>query len=291
MELIVVGNRAGMPAPGAPSSGYVVRTPSSVILMECGPGVASALPGVVRLSEITAVLVSHMHADHCYDLLTLGKTLVAETLEQGVSRPPIPLYVQPGGARVLRALNALFPVGRDSPLDHVFDEAFTVVEYPPDGAIVANDVTVRMAPVRHAVPCSGFRLETAEASLAFSGDTGPTDALVRLAANADVLLCEATLREPDRTGHGHLSAVEAGALAAAADVGQLVLTHLARDDPEWVAGVVGEARATFPGPVSASRPGYSFAPHKSSARGAGAQRRVTGWRPSSVAQPPSSEAR
>lgn len=271
MELIVVGNRAGMPAPGAPSSGYVVRTPSSVILMECGPSVAGALPGVVRLSEITAVLVSHMHADHCYDLLTLGRRLVAETLEQGVSRPPIPLYVQPGGARMLRALNALFPVGRDSPLDHVFDEAFTVVEYSPDGAIVANDVTVRMAPMRHAVPCSGFRLETAEASLAFSGDTGPTDALVRLAANTDVLLCEATLREPDRTGHGHLSAAQAGALAAAADVGQLVLTHFMRDDPEWLAGVVGEARAAFPGAVSASRPGSRFAAHASSARGTGAR--------------------
>ncbi len=277
MELVVVGNHAGMPAPGHPSSGYLARTATTAILLDCGPGVAGALPAVAHPWDLDAVLVSHLHLDHCYDLLVLGKRMVHQALAEGGPRAPVPLHVPPGGAAALRALNALFPVGHPgSPLDHVFDVAFSLVEYPAEGTFAAGEVRVRTAPMRHALPCAGFRLESAEGSLVFSGDTGTTDVLVGLAAGADLLLCEATLREPDQTGHGHLSAAEAGAVAAAADVGELVLTHLTRHDPGWYAGLAADARSAFRGPVSVSRPGYAFVAGAARPRGSGVRRHVEG---------------
>jgi ribonuclease BN (tRNA processing enzyme) len=67
--------------------------------------------------------------------------------------------------------------------------------------------------------------------LAYSGDTGPTPALVELARDADVFLCEATLREPEGEPHGHLTADEAREIAAAAGARRLLLTHRATEQP------------------------------------------------------------
>jgi ribonuclease BN (tRNA processing enzyme) len=75
-----------------------------------------------------------------------------------------------------------------------------------------------------------------------------------VAAGADMLLCEATLSEPDRSAHGHLSAAEAGQVAAAAEVGELVLTHFASVQPDWL-GALTRAAAEFAGPIRLAAPG------------------------------------
>ena len=69
-----------MPANGQPSSGYLVATSDATILLDCGPGIATALGAVAAPDELSAVIVSHLHLDHCYDLLPLGKSLLARAL-------------------------------------------------------------------------------------------------------------------------------------------------------------------------------------------------------------------
>ena len=66
-----------MPASGQPSSGYLVASDAAKILLDCGPGIATALGAVAAPEELSAVIVSHLHLDHCYDLLPLGKSLLA----------------------------------------------------------------------------------------------------------------------------------------------------------------------------------------------------------------------
>ncbi|TDD27024.1 MBL fold metallo-hydrolase [Actinomadura sp. KC06] len=63
MRLSVVGARAGMPAPGQPSSGYVLQTGRASLLLDCGPGVAGELPAVVPPAALDAVLITHLHLD------------------------------------------------------------------------------------------------------------------------------------------------------------------------------------------------------------------------------------
>ena len=122
---------------------------------------------------------------------------------------------------------------------------------------------MRDAPVDH--PCRGVRAcasSTADASLVYSGDTGPCEALVELAAGADVLLCEATWphvmpgrwTEPPRGLH--LSGRQAGEHAAAAGVGRLLLTHV----PAWfdAAELLAEAQERFDGPVELVAPDATY---------------------------------
>jgi len=81
--------------------------------------------------------------------------------------------------------------------------------------------------MNHPVETYGFRVSHGGASVAYSGDTGESAELVRLAKDADVLLCEASfLDEPGLPAGLHLNGRQAAEHAARAGVGTLVLTHL-----------------------------------------------------------------
>jgi len=83
----------------------------------------------------------------------------------------------------------------------------------------------------------------AGASLAIVGDAEEVDALVSPVAGADALVIEATFLERDTVlaaERGHLTAAQAGRLAAAAKVGALYLTHISgRYDPTEIAAEAG----------------------------------------------------
>jgi ribonuclease BN (tRNA processing enzyme) len=89
------------------------------------------------------------------------------------------------------------------------------------------------------------------ASLAYTGDTGVCSGLTKLAEAVNVLLCEATAREQGSltAAAGHLTASQAGELASESNAQVLVLTHLSRQDPHWLAGLLEDAQATFDGIV------------------------------------------
>jgi ribonuclease BN (tRNA processing enzyme) len=79
----------------------------------------------------------------------------------------------------------------------------------------------------------GFRVSEDGATLAYSGDSGPSEALPELARDADVFVCEATLVAPNPEGgtRGHLSAEEADAVFRASGAKRLLLTHRPAERP------------------------------------------------------------
>ncbi|SDU81236.1 MBL fold metallo-hydrolase [Jiangella alkaliphila] len=263
LRLTVLGCRAGMPEPGWPSSGYLVHAPDGAILLDCGPGVAAK--AAARAAELSAVFISHMHTDHCLDLLILGKALALRGLDADDTTAPetrIPLYVPPGAATTLRRFNELFPLGTDGPgahpTDHVFRDVFDVVEYEPLRPIRAAGATVLPVPMAHRQPCCGFRVTTPHGTLAYTGDTGPGSAFEPLVAGVDLLVAEATLDQPDRTRHGHLCAAEAGQLAARFGARALLLTHWAYTDRAWIDAQVERAREHYRGRIDVAVPDHTF---------------------------------
>ena len=112
-------------------------------------------------------------------------------------------------------------------------------------------------PIRMGVPAAVIRVESEVGAIVYSGDTGPGGDLVALAAGADVLVCEATFQDDTHDGYPyHLSASQAGAIATAAGVRRLVLTHLRSTlDP---ARSLAEASATFGGEVLVAEPGMTI---------------------------------
>ncbi|MBB6550283.1 MBL fold metallo-hydrolase [Nonomuraea rubra] len=150
----------------------------------------------------------------CYDLLPLGRRILSDQLtypfgehDVGALRPAIPLYVPAGGRDLLRGLAALFPLPTAPILDRVFDLALDVRGYRPGQEFELGGCHVTMHGLRHALPNCGARVRGPAATLAYTGDTGVTGALHTLAADAGLLLAEATLDRTDSTSHGHTSTV------------------------------------------------------------------------------------
>ncbi len=91
------------------------------------------------------------------------------------------------------------------------------------------------------------------ARLAFIGDLARTRGVANFVRGADVLVVEATYLEQDKElarQYGHLTAAQAARLARAAQVGQLILTHISRRYADQ--DVLAEARAIFANTVVAN---------------------------------------
>lgn len=256
---------AGMPADGSASSGYLVEHGDTRVLLDAGPGIAARL-SATRTGPLTAVYVTHEHADHVLDLLAIGKTVLGERLRRDEahgplrldeSAPRVPLYVPRGAVARLRRLAGIYPVTTHPLLDRAFDAGFDCHEYEPGESFRIGALAATTALLRHAAPDCGIRLEVDGESLVYTGDTGVTDALPALAQGAGTLLAESTLRETDRSGHGHLSALDAACAARDAGVADLVLTHFASPDPAEHRWHRDRAATVFDGPVTAARPGIS----------------------------------
>jgi ribonuclease BN (tRNA processing enzyme) len=263
MLLTPLGCLAGMPAGGFASSGYLVADGSQRIMLDAGPGTAVQLSRQLD-RRLTAVFVTHQHTDHVLDLLVIGKTVLTDRLRRNSeggelwldeSVPPVPLFLPKGMLPALRTLAALFPVATHPLLDEAFTLGFAVHEYEPGEEVRVGHLSLRFDLLRHTSANCGIRIESQESSLVYTGDTGVTDRLPRLAENAGTLLCESTLRETDTSGHGHLSSQDAGRAARDAGVAELMLTHFSRTDLADLDWHRRRAAAEFDGPVLLARPG------------------------------------
>jgi ribonuclease BN (tRNA processing enzyme) len=217
VKLTVVGSSPAWPNPGGAHSGYLVSSGEHRLLLDCGPGVLARLRAGESWPTIDAIVITHLHLDHCGDLVPW---LWGHVLGPAQGRPGPQLYVPPSG---LARISAFAPLGR-------FLEVFGVHEYADGEPFEAGGHTVTPHAVRHyGEPAFGLRVERDGSVLAYSGDSGPATGLVEVARGADVFLCEATLLEPEHGPHGHLSADEARAIAAEAGARRLLITHRAAE--------------------------------------------------------------
>ncbi|HZV76385.1 MAG TPA: MBL fold metallo-hydrolase [Candidatus Babeliales bacterium] len=240
-----------MPRPGGACSCYLVRSRDAAVVLELGSGAFAKLQLAIEYPSIDAIVVSHMHADHFFDLVPLRYGLKYGPL---VRKARLPLWLPPGGRTALEALRRA--VAPDAPPDF-FDVAYQVAEYDPSQPLEVNDLRLTFRRTRHYVTAYAVRAECHGASITYSADTAPCDAVVELAANTSLFLCEAALGLGSETGkRGHSSAQEAGAMAQRAGAGRLALTHFgAAYSPE---ALVAAARTQFDGPVIAAADGDQF---------------------------------
>ena len=248
IDLTILGASAACPAAGGASSSYLVQSSGASVVLDCGPGSFPNLRRAIDYRSVTAVVLSHLHADHIIDLVPYHDGLRhgpgADTSRR------VPLWAPPGGLAALRALGVALGHGADH-----FEQTFAIEEYDPAAPLAIGNFRLSFTPTQHYIPCWGIRCAAGGATLAYSADTGPTLAVVELARDADLFLCEATLlaREAPEDRPGHLTAAEAGALARQAGARRLLLTHLW---PELgLEALLARGQAAFGGPTALAREG------------------------------------
>jgi ribonuclease BN (tRNA processing enzyme) len=214
VRLTVIGCSPAWPNPGGAQSGYLVEAGGNRLLLDCGPGVLSRLRVAEPWPLVDGIVLSHLHLDHSGDLWGWLWGLLGGP-GRGLEGPELWL---PRGTRS--------ELERAAPAD-AFAQAFTLREYDEREpvAVAGFELSARLVP-HYDVTAFALRVERDGKVLAYSGDSAPSDALVEIACDADLFLCEATLAEPE-VGDlvGHLTAAEAQDAARRANARRLVLTH------------------------------------------------------------------
>jgi ribonuclease BN (tRNA processing enzyme) len=243
----VLGCAGSFPGPDSACSCYLVDADGFRLLIDFGTGSLSAVQRFVGLYSLDAILLSHLHADHMFDACSY---VVARRYAPDGPQPRIPLYA-PAGAE--KRLGAAYGGGDSDVLDDVYD--FRELS---QGTFSIGPFVVSAERVNHPVETYGIRLEQGGRTLAYSADTAPCDALIRLAHNADAFLCEASyLDDMDNPPDLHLTGREAGEHATKAGVGRLLLTHLVS---AWgsEAMTYDAAASAYGGPIEIVRPGTRY---------------------------------
>ncbi len=261
MRITVLGKSPAWQDAGGACSGYLVEEGDTCLLLDCGNGVFAKLRQVRDYVDVDAVIISHLHADHFFDLVPFASALTYAPRQQtvpvdrwpGTDTPARPaLHVPPGAAAALRQVCS----GGGMPAEHV-EEAFGLREYDVGDVLEIGTLRVRFHRVPHFLPTQAIEVAGASGRMTFGADHAPSQELVEFASGTDLLLLEATLPWPERGGvRGHLTPAEAGDHAERANAGRLVLTHISDElDQGWARD---QAAQTFAGPVEVAVGGAVF---------------------------------
>jgi ribonuclease BN (tRNA processing enzyme) len=220
MRLSVIGSSPAWPNPGGAHSGYLLESDGERLLLDCGPGVLSRLREAEIWPDLDAIAITHFHLDHWGDLVPwVWGAMYRST--NGRVRQPL-LWVHEGGRKHLEDLGARlgFP--------DMFERVFELREYRDREPFTTAGFEIDPVRLPHyTLETYGFRVTRDGATLAYSGDSAPSERLVELARDADLFVCEATLLDAERDGppRGHLTLAEALEAHRASGARRLLLTH------------------------------------------------------------------
>ncbi|NYF99190.1 MBL fold metallo-hydrolase [Janibacter cremeus] len=253
MRLTVVGCSGSFAGPDSPASCYLVTAVHEGrtwrLVLDLGNGALGALQRHTKLADLDAVVISHLHPDHCIDVTGLYVTRTYDP--DGPLSRRLAVY-GPGGTaeRLAAAYEGLDEGGMAAVLD--FRRLSTSVPTH------IGPFVVRPFLVEHPVEAYGFRVEAGGRVLAYSGDTDTCDSLVPLFAGADLALVDSAFVEGRDEARGiHLTGRRAAQAAVdAGGVGRLMLTHIpAWNDPEVCRA---QAAQVWPGEVELARPDTTY---------------------------------
>lgn len=255
MTITILGSGAAGGNAGSGCSSFLIRSGTTSLLIDCGSGTIGEAKRWIDLRTLDAIVISHMHLDHILDLVTLRGAFryAPEPFEER-----IPLWLPPGGRKILDSLAASLDLDHHSPL--FFDQTFAVEEYNPIDSLQIGNIAIDFARTQHPIPTWAMRISNAGTDnvIGYTADTGPITNLGTFFHGVDTLLCEATFLDTEISpmDRGHLTAAEAGRLASTCKTRRLVLTHFW--DEVGHDRLVTSAAAVFDGPVELAWPGLEI---------------------------------
>jgi len=261
LRITVLGKSPSWQDAGGACSGYLVETEETKVLLDCGNGVFGKLREHVDYTEIDAAVVSHLHADHFLDLVPYSYALIYAPKQQ-----PVPVHIW-GGTDAPARPRLIAPPGAQETFrqvvgawgnDDLIESAFRIEEYEAGDRVEVGEIWFSFHPVPHFIETFAVRIGSEDVGeIVFSADTRPGVEIIDAAREADLLIIEATLPRPERTGlRGHLTPEEAGEHAREARAKRVVITHISDElGDDWA---LDQAERGFGGPVEIAREGAVY---------------------------------
>ncbi|WP_077490432.1 ribonuclease Z [Sinomonas mesophila] len=252
-ELVVLGTASQVPTRDRNQNGYLLLWDGEGLLFDPGEGTQrQMIHAGVSATQITRICLTHVHGDHCYGLPGVLSRLALDRVEH-----PVHLHYPAAGHDVVQALVSVSSRGFDlqlhphgapgtvarglevRPLSHRIEAyGYRLTERDgrtilPERLAAAGIKGPDIGRLQRTGELRGVRLEDVSVPrpgqrFAFVMDTEPCLGAEELADGADLLVAESTFSDDDgelAAQYRHLTAGQAGALAASGGVRTLVLTH------------------------------------------------------------------
>jgi ribonuclease BN (tRNA processing enzyme) len=209
LSVTVLGCSGSFAGVDGACSGYLVRGAGTTVWLDAGPGTLANLQRHVALSDLDAIVLSHSHPDHWLEL-----PVVRNAMRYILEIDGVPVF----GTAETRDLATTM----SKELEPTFE--WTVIS--DRSAVQIGGLGFSFSETDHPVETLAVLVEGEGRSLAYSADTGPAWSVEHLRRDIDLFVCEASLSIDDEGLAPHLSGRQAGAMARAAGVARLVITHV-----------------------------------------------------------------
>lgn len=208
MKLTVLGKYGPYPKAGGGTSSYLLECGSKKFLLDAGSGCLSRLQQYFALSEVDAIFLSHLHSDHCSDLL----------IWRYIQMEPIDLWL-PGTPKT--EFNMFDGCGR-----------FRTHRINDGMQIQIDGIDISFCHMIHPVECYAIKFSYGGKTFVYSGDGIYSEALTDFAQSADGLLIDSGFLGPvdEHKNLPHMFVSQAALIAKKAKVSKLYLTHI---NPEY----------------------------------------------------------
>ncbi len=241
-EVIILGSGTCVPSLRRSPCAVLARIQDALFLLDCGPGtMRRLLEAGFSVFDITHLGISHLHPDHSGELVSF---LFANKYPDPARRAQaLALIGGDGFTAFFQQLQGIYGQWID------LAGRLELLEMGSHGTKEKSFSGFRLctAPVLHRPESIAFRITgPGGKTLVYSGDTDYCEELVRIAENADLLICEAALPDTQKA-EGHLTPSLAGEIASRAGARHLALIHFY--PPCDQADMAGQCRKTYNGPL------------------------------------------
>jgi ribonuclease BN (tRNA processing enzyme) len=286
-RVVTLGTRSG-PTPdlNRAQSSNVLITNGVAYVIDAGDGVTRRLMRLgVNFRDIDNVFITHPHSDHTAGLGALMMWLY----DRGNPKKVVGIYGPPGTVASVQGLLQFVNVNAEV---RISDGTKTVLatklfsSKDADEGLVFQDANIKVTAVENThfhFPTGSlgygkyrsyaYRFDMADRSVVFTGDTGPSDAIAKLAKDADLLVSEVTNpvdeytageikagrwqhRSPEEQKNmvrhhieEHLLPEDLGKMAARANVKAVVMTHVQPSPNNDYSRYVAEVKKHYPGQI------------------------------------------
>ncbi|MFK4957833.1 MBL fold metallo-hydrolase [Lactococcus garvieae] len=211
MKLTALGVWGGYPTRDAGTTSYLLQSEEGFnLLLDAGSRAVTELEHELSPNDLDAIILSHYHEDHIADLGALRQYRQLQTVKPEV----LPIYGHQENEYEFSKLS----------LENVSEG----IAYDVENGTSVGPFDIQFLKTVHPVICYAMRIfERATGQvLIYTGDTGYFAELVDFSKYADILLADVYFFKDKAKMPNHLSSVEAGEIAAQANVKKLILTHL-----------------------------------------------------------------
>jgi len=220
MKLTILGSGTHIPVKNRSNPAYLLDIDGETILLDCGSGTLRQIAKAGRSEwEIDKIFLSHLHIDHTHDLIPLLFTFKYQRDYCGESKV-LPIFAHAQFGEMLAGLEKIYGTWINGEKRRY--------KYRPvlPNKKISGKFTVDTFAANHAEHSIIFKFtDRNRKTLVYSGDTGPTEELIRAAYRADLLLIEGMNRDEFEL-EGHLAAKDIKQVIKFAQPNLTVITHL-----------------------------------------------------------------